>query len=687
MLPFLALPRSSLSNRVSATQLDALTTGLSHLEVDDEESVDGTAKRKVDGTLAATRLGQSTSHRWANERFRQTMLLILEFRREWAGNSLLNLDDVDAIRTAIDNALAFAITEEHKGDIYDSNPTCWAIWLVQRAHSLKAGNWTVESVEAQQRLTFRNLYEWLKAQHSLRRRHDLRDAVSKKVVHRYVLPFKHFNVPPPANLLFKYRKSAQRLSDWIVRGSASQATGLAAGIIAMAPAALVAPPPGQAAREARASAAWDRVRGAAQRRSRLPLISVQGDSEDAQETRVVVSAVMQAAEAGGSSDDSDDEMAAQLEREMEEEQEEQSEGPSERGGDDEAGPLNDYEAQRAENIRRNNERLQALGLLDGPMAPASRPTTAPRQPRPPRAPTEPSRGSERQRGKERKSYSEAQADRDLEALLATYSEDDGASDEQGGEPTLRRSTRVPGGEGSDAVPFSELPPAIKGILRAIIKDRLSGPSDTSDLDGAGLEIVHFMSATQAPRDRINSVGISGDADELDRNPESLNISISLRIRNFFSRVLRYSQQQLWRWLAWLPGLDVTALLYRGEVIGATVGFYWEEEHVYLTHLTAVHRELQGAGVGLFLRRWQVDQLTQRIGLGPEPLEVVSLSESIHGAVEFQRRVLNALGFNEVSRAEPLIHRLAAVHPELELERVLSQQGVTPLRFRQSVSLQ
>ena len=69
------------------------------------------------------------------------------------------------------------------------------------------------------------------------------------------------------------------------------------------------------------------------------------------------------------------------------------------------------------------------------------------------------------------------------------------------------------------------------------------------------------------------------------------------------------------------------------------------------------------------------------------MEVVSLSESIHGAVEFQRRVLNALGFNEVSRAEPLIHRLAAVHPELELERVLSQQGVTPLRFRQSVSEQ
>ena len=75
----------------------------------------------------------------------------------------------------------------------------------------------------------------------------------------------------------------------------------------------------------------------------------------------------------------------------------------------------------------------------------------------------------------------------------------------------------------------------------------------------------------------------------------------------------------------LGTVDVTTLLYRGDVIGATVGFHCEEEHVYLTHLTAVHRELQGAGIGLFLRRCQVHQLTQRVGLGPEPLEVVSLS--------------------------------------------------------------
>eukprot|EP00966_Prymnesium_polylepis_P130249 3011942-Prymnesium_polylepis.1 len=37
----------------------------------------------------------------------------------------------------------------------------------------------------------------------------------RPVLHRYKLPFKRFAVPPPSKLLFKYRKSAQRLSDWI----------------------------------------------------------------------------------------------------------------------------------------------------------------------------------------------------------------------------------------------------------------------------------------------------------------------------------------------------------------------------------------------------------------------------------------------------------------------------------------
>ena len=40
----------------------------------------GTGKKTVDGTYAATRLGQTITSRWANERFRQVMLLNRQFR-------------------------------------------------------------------------------------------------------------------------------------------------------------------------------------------------------------------------------------------------------------------------------------------------------------------------------------------------------------------------------------------------------------------------------------------------------------------------------------------------------------------------------------------------------------------------------------------------------------------------------
>ena len=157
----------------TAASIEGLTDGFSYLGMEDD--TDATGKRKVDGNLAATRLGQTTTQRWGNERFRQTMLLILEFRREWPGQSLLTPDDVEGIRTAIDSALAFAATSSHVGDIYDTNPTCWAIWLVQRAHTLKARGWTAGTTEIQQRLSFKHLYAWLQAQHSRRQRHDLVD--------------------------------------------------------------------------------------------------------------------------------------------------------------------------------------------------------------------------------------------------------------------------------------------------------------------------------------------------------------------------------------------------------------------------------------------------------------------------------------------------------------------------------
>ena len=219
--------------------------------------------------------------------------------------------------------------------------------------------------------------------------------------------------------------------------------------------------------------------------------------------------------------------------------------------------------------------------------------------------------------------------------------------------------------------------------RAAIRDVLA----TNTLEGTDLELVHFMSATQLPRDRITSAGVRGDAEELDRREGSQLVLVSLKIRDFLSQVLNYRPAVLWKWIGQLQGLDVTALLYRGEVIGATIGFYSEEERVYLTHMTATHRSLQGGvGVGLFLRRQQLQQLEQRLRPGHGPLEVVSLSANREGenrgAVEFQRHVFtHRLGFEELQGALPIIRRIAEATTELGLDRIL-RQDVTPLRFRQ-----
>ena len=73
-------------------------------------------KRRVDGTRSDTRIGEATTERWTNERFRQVLLLILEFRREWPNQSLLTADDVGEIRTALDSALYFATSNSHTAD-------------------------------------------------------------------------------------------------------------------------------------------------------------------------------------------------------------------------------------------------------------------------------------------------------------------------------------------------------------------------------------------------------------------------------------------------------------------------------------------------------------------------------------------------------------------------------------------
>ena len=76
-------------------------------------SIAGTGKRKIDGSYAATRLGQTITSKWANERFRQVMLLIRQFRNEWPNQALLTADDTELIRSAIDVALTTATHAAH----------------------------------------------------------------------------------------------------------------------------------------------------------------------------------------------------------------------------------------------------------------------------------------------------------------------------------------------------------------------------------------------------------------------------------------------------------------------------------------------------------------------------------------------------------------------------------------------
>jgi hypothetical protein len=166
-------------------------------------NIAGTGKRKVDGSYATTRLGQTITSRWANERFRQVMLLIRQFRMEWPGQALLTADDTELIRTAIDVALSTAAHEAHTGDIYDLNPTTWAIWVVQYVYALRRGSWTAESAQAQHTLSFETLYAWLRAQHERGEQFYVNEPGTKIILHRYKLPFKRITVPPKQNELFK----------------------------------------------------------------------------------------------------------------------------------------------------------------------------------------------------------------------------------------------------------------------------------------------------------------------------------------------------------------------------------------------------------------------------------------------------------------------------------------------------
>ena len=282
-------------------------------------SIEGTGKRRVDGEYAATRLGKPVTTQWLNERFRQCMLLIRQFRTEWQPGMLTD-DDMQFLRVCLDVALATAEQQQHVGDIYDMNPTVWAIWLVQHVHAVKAGGWTVTSPQEQMLWSTAGMYTFLEAMSERRDLTVIREPATKQVLHRYRLPFKSgMRVPPRQDELFRWRKAAKRLSDWLAAGGLAP---LHDGIVAQQAPTIVSPLPLAARREAQRAALWRRV---ARRASHRGLESVRGEGDDAQETRAVVDGVMSDSRDAASSDESvlTDEAASELESDLERELEAQ----------------------------------------------------------------------------------------------------------------------------------------------------------------------------------------------------------------------------------------------------------------------------------------------------------------------------------------------------------------------------
>ena len=192
-------------------------------------------------------------------------------------------------------------------------------------------------------------------------------------------------VPPKLNELFKWRKGAKRLSDWLLQGGFAP---MDQGIGSLQPPTLVAPPPQLSQREARRAAIWERVANRARVRR---LTSVEGEDEDATLTRAVVRSVMEDSRAKNPArremtDEEADAFALELEAELESQQA-AAEPPAQAAASASGStpePLSEYELERLQNIARNQHVLAGLGLEGLGLPPRAPSHAAPaRDPYPP----------------------------------------------------------------------------------------------------------------------------------------------------------------------------------------------------------------------------------------------------------------------------------------------------------------
>ena len=112
-------------------------------------------------------------------------------------------------------------------------------------------------MQEQINLSFAGLYTFLQHQHALGIDRHLRDPLTNRVIRRYKLPVKKMNVPPKREELFKWRRGARRLSDWMVAGGLPP---LHPGIIAQEPPTIVtALPPGAEQAAAQRDRLWRQI--------------------------------------------------------------------------------------------------------------------------------------------------------------------------------------------------------------------------------------------------------------------------------------------------------------------------------------------------------------------------------------------------------------------------------------------
>ena len=221
-----------------------------------------------------------------------------------------------------------------------------------------------------------------------------------------------------------------------------------------------------------------------------------------------------------------------------------------------------------------------------------------------------------------------------------------------------------------------------------------GHSNTSEGDGPtrswdrapSMEVIQFPAGSQRPLSRVGANGAVGHS-----GPGDFMIGETMQARNLLKMLRGFESGTLgWDLLTRCAGIDVTLVVIPSDegdrrVIGAALGYYDAEAHVYLTRATIVSTSFRRMGVGTRLRQVQVSHARRGFG---ETTRVASLSSRtlVGGAVgthaaRWQNRQLTDLGLEVAPQSEalPLIKDVDRRNPSLRMSDEFNYD-VEPLLF-------